>query len=180
MDADGGNPKQLTDEFWAGEPALSPDGGQIYFKIADSDKAYIARISLDGGPPTRVSKTPHDSGGPLVSPDGKFIFCQFYERSSSSPWRTGIMNAETGELIRAFNFFISGTAVWTMDSKALIYGERFNANLWRISIEGDAKPQQLSNFESGEIRTFAVSRDFKQFVISRGTATYEAVLLENF
>jgi Tol biopolymer transport system component len=169
MDADGGNLKQLTDEFLAGEPALSPDGAQIYFKIGDSDKAYIARIPLDGGPPTRVSKTPHNRlGGPLVSPDGKSIFCQFYDRSSSSPWKTGIMNAETGELIRVFDFPISGTAVWTMDSKALIYSQRHNANLWRISIEGDAKPQQLSNFESGEIKTFAVSPDFKQFVISRG------------
>ena len=88
------------------------------------------------------------------------------------------MNAETGELIRVFDFPISGTAVWTMDSKALIYSQRHNANLWRIAIEGDAKPQQLSNFESGEIKTFAVSLRLQTIRHLTGTVTYEVVLLE--
>jgi Tol biopolymer transport system component/DNA-binding winged helix-turn-helix (wHTH) protein/Flp pilus assembly protein TadD len=182
MDADGGNPKQLTDEFWAGEPDLSPDGAEIYFKIDDGDKAFIAKIPLEGGAPVRVSKTPHNSVGmPSPSPDGKLIFCQFYDRDSGSPWKSGILDAATGEMVKVFDFFISGTAVWTPDSKALIYSPRHNANLWRVSLETGAKPQQLTDFENGgAIRTFAVSPDFKQFAISRGAATYEAILLENF
>lgn len=183
MDADGGSPRQLTDEFWAGDPSLSSGGTEIYFRIDDGEQAYIAKIPLDGSSaPVRVSKTPHNSvGGPVPSPDGKFIFCQFYDRESSQPWKTGVLDTATGELIKVFDFHIGGTAVWTLDSKALIYNQRHNANLWRISLEENSKPQQITNYESGgAIRTFAASPDFKQFAVSRGTATYEAVLLENF
>ena len=182
MDADGGNPRQLTDELWAGEPSLSPEGAEVYFKIDDGERAYIAKIPLAGGAPVRVSKTPHNSvGGPSPSPDGKFIFCQFYDRDSSQPWKSGILDAGTGELIRVFDSFIGGTVVWTPDSKTIIYNIRHDANLWRISLEENSPPQPLTNYESGgAIRTFAVSPDFKQFAVSRGTATYEAVLLENF
>jgi Tol biopolymer transport system component/TolB-like protein/Flp pilus assembly protein TadD len=182
MDSGGGNPQQLTDEFWAGEPSLSPDGAEIYFKVDDGEKAYIAKIPLEGGAPVRVSKTPYNSvGNPLVSPDGKFIFCQFYDRDSSQPWKSGILDAATGELIKVFEFFISGTTVWTRDSKALIYSPRHKANLWRVALEENSKPEQLTNYENGgAIRTFAVSSDFKQVAVARGTATYEAILLEDF
>jgi len=181
MDADGGNAKQLTNEFWAGEPALSPAGTEIYFKIDDGDKAYIGKIPLDGGEPVRVSRTPHSHlGGPMVSPDGKFIFCQFYDRDSVQPWKSGVLDAATGELVTVFHFQISSTAVWAADSKSIIYSLRHDPNLYRISLGANAQPQQVTNLGDGAIRTFAVSADFKQFVISRGTATYEALLLENF
>lgn len=181
MDADGGNPKQLTDVFWAGDPGLSPDGTEIYFKIDNGEKAYIAKIPIDGGTPKRVSNTPHNSvGGPIISPDGKFIFCHFYDRDSGRPWKNGILDAAMGELVKVFDSHFTGTTVWTLDSKAIVYSLRHDPNLWRISLEENAKPQQLTNFKSSAIRTFAVSPDFKQFAISHGTATYEALLLENF
>ena len=180
MDADGGNPKQLTDEISASDPNISPDGKQIYFTIDDGERAHIDKISLDGGAPERVSNTPHRVAVQSVSPDGKLIFCHFYDRNSGQPWKTGVMNVATGEIIKVFDFSVSGASAWAADSKSLIYSLRHNANLWRISLEKDAKPQQLTNFESGAIRTFAVSPDFKHIAVSRGTATYEAVLLENF
>jgi serine/threonine protein kinase/Tol biopolymer transport system component len=179
MDADGGNAKQLTNEFWAGEPSLSPDGSEIYFKIDDGDKGYISKISLDGGQTLRVSKTPHSVGSPVVSPDGKSLLCGFYDRDAVQPWKSGILDAVTGELVRVFDFHV-GIAAWTADSKSIIYHVRHNANLWRFSLEANARPQQITEFDDGEIRNFAISTDFRQLVISRGAGTYEALLLENF
>src|SRR5262249_1960789 len=152
-----GNAKQLTNEFWAGEPALSPDGTEIYFKLYDGDSSYIARIPIDGGDPVRVSKTRYNRlGGPLVSPNGKLIYCNFYDVNSAQPWKTGVLDAATGELVKVFDFFVTSTAVWAADSTAIIYGKRDDANLWRISLEANAKPHQVTNFEGGAIRTFAV------------------------
>jgi TolB-like protein/Tol biopolymer transport system component/Flp pilus assembly protein TadD len=179
-DADGGNPKQLTEEFWADEPSVSPDGEQIYFSVSKDGKSYISKISMDGGKSSQISPPTHNFFLPVISSDGKFVFCRFYDWNSNTPWKTGILNAENGALIKIFGFYTSGTAVWTKDSNSIIYSLPADANLWKISIGSDSNPQQITDFESGVIRAFAISPDFGQIVISRGSISNEAVLLENF
>lgn len=53
------------------------------------------------------------------------------------------------------------------------------ANLWLQPIDGSAS-RQLTKFESGTIRRFSVSPDFKQLVIVRGNPSAEAVLISDF
>lgn len=178
MDADGGNPKQLTEEVFADEPSLSPDGQNIYFTIKADEKSYISKVSIDGGKSVRISRPPQDFYLPVVSPNGKYIFCRFHESSSNSPWKSGVIDSATGEIVRIFDY-VFGATQWTPDSKALLYSLGAE-NLWQISIEANSKPQRLAAFESGGIRNFAISNDSKQIVFARGNSTNEAVLLENF
>lgn len=180
MDADGGNPKQLINEPFADEPRLTANGEQIYYTVIADEKNYISKISIDGGESARVSlPATQNFFNPVVSPDGRYIFCALHDLSSNAPWKSSVINAETGEIVEIFDFTF-GTALWNADSKSIFYSFG-TENLWQISIDGEnVKPQQTTDFESGTIRTSAVSPDYKQIAFSRGNSTNEAVLLENF
>ena len=104
----------------------------------------------------------------------------FYDTSSKQPWKNGVMSVESGELLKTFDSFriVGG---WTEDSKSLIVVRDFDqrSNLWLQPIDG-SKPRQLTKFDGGMIRSFAVSPDFKQIAISRGNPSSEAILISNF
>lgn len=178
MDADGGNLKQLTNEEFADEATLSATGDAIYFTVKAGDNGQIYKTSIDGGAATQITKPPLVFFLPAVSPDGKFIFCSINDQSSNAPWKSALLNAEKGEVLKTFDF-IFAAAHWTADSKSVIYSFK-NENLWRIAVAGNTLPQPITNFDSGKIRTFDVSPDYKKIAFSRGSWSNEAVLLENF
>jgi len=178
MEIDGSNARQLTNvDYPAIQPSLSPDGNWVFFKSEDKSDS-IWKISIEGGEAERVAKAYH-VWSPAVSPDGKLIAYQFYDEGSAKPWKVGVMSAETGETLKTFDVFcFRHLTVWTADSKSLIYiGEQ--TNLWQLPIEG-GKPYRLTNFVNGQTNFFAVSPDFKQFVLSRGNPSSETVMLQNF
>lgn len=176
IDADGGNPRQLTDVKSADQPFLSPDGAWIYFTLGREVRKIIAKVPLDGGEIVPV----YEKNNPFwatVSPDGKQIFFEFYEDGAPQPWKKGLLSLENGAMkVIVENGFAQG---WTADSKSLIAARGNPANLWEIPLDG-GKTRQLTNFESGEIRASAVSPDFKQIVLARGNPSAEAVLLSDF
>lgn len=122
MDADGGNPKQLTDVFRADHPGLSPDGKWIYFSFYTQDaRVFVAKIPIDGGAAARVSKTSKRAGVPLISPDGKLIFYEIYEEGSAQPWQKALMSAETGEHLKIFAFQVGNFVGWGRDSNSIFH-----------------------------------------------------------
>lgn len=179
MDADGANPKQLTDVFSANDPVVSPDGGWVYFSIME-DKHSVAKVSIKGGEITRVSQTPHSIGVQSVSPDGKLILCNMYERGSADPWKNVLLSAETGLQIKTFTKSFGG--VWGADADSIIYSQSgfpTTSNIFRMRLD-ESGNEQLTNFDGAYIRNFAVSPDYKQIAVSRGNPSIEAVLLTNF
>jgi Tol biopolymer transport system component/DNA-binding winged helix-turn-helix (wHTH) protein len=181
MDADGGNPQQLTHSGIAQNPFLSPDGAWIYFTLLDEQNSFIARIAVSGGEPTitKHSTLSNVFAGP-ISPDGKLMCVGFYDTASKQPWKKGVMSVESGELLNTFDSF-QRFGGWTEDSKSLIVVRDVDqrSNLWLQPIDG-SEPRQLTKFEGGMIRSFAVSPDFKQIAISRGNPSAEAILISNF
>ena len=89
------------------------------------------------------------------------------------------MSLSDGKIVRVFDG-IQVVRGWTEDSKSLIALRDMNrSNLWLQPIDG-GEPRQLTKFDGGMIRNFAVSPDLKQIAISRGNPSSEAILLSNF
>jgi len=181
MDADGGNPSQLTrmtEDLEAEHPVLSPDGAWVYFNPFGKGSGFIAKIPINGGEPMIV----RNSGWPFsISPNGKLMSLAFYDKTSSQPWKNGIMSLENRKTLKVFEEGYHVNEGWTADSRSLLVGIRDNdrSNLWLQPIDG-SEPRQLTKFDGGILRSFAISPDFKQIAIARGNPSSEAVLITGF
>lgn len=179
IDADGGNPKQMTEGF-QDRPVVSPDGKWVYFNW-QKEKVSIWKIPIEGGAPVPVFAADQSVGVFAASPDGKLLAINKYDKNAPLQWQPGVVRADTGEVIYWFDRPLYGQIGWTRDSKSLISFELPNyINLWQQPIDGSA-PKQLTNFDSQQqIRAYDISADGKTLVVSRGNSATEAILLENF
>lgn len=184
MNIDGGNPTQLTD--YAGgdyEPSLSPDGKWVVYHRADiNDKNTIWKVSIDGGTPVQLSE--EVAGRPIVSPDGKFIACEYGDGLSGSTLKLAIFPTEGGMPVRILDLpsvVKSRTFRWSADGKSLIYVDGVNRsdNLWAQPLDG-SPPKQLTKFNSDRIFRFDVTSDGKNYSFSRGNETADVVMIKNF
>jgi hypothetical protein len=147
--------------------------------ILEGEKKMIAKISIEGGEPATVKPLRSPVFAGPISPSGDLMEIGFYDDTSTQPWKQGVMSLSNGEIIRVFDG-IQVVQGWTEDSKSLIVLRDMNrSNLWLQPIDG-AEPRQLTKFDGGMIRSFAVSPDFKQIAISRGNPSAEAILISNF
>ena len=74
MEADGSNPRQLTDDRWADDfLSWSPDGTRIAFASQNNRNWDIYVIDVDGGDPRNLTNSPHGEWEPSWSPDGERI-----------------------------------------------------------------------------------------------------------
>lgn len=180
MDTDGGNALQVThfpEGFEADHPVLSPDDAWIYFVAFGAGGGYLAKIPVSGGEPVRVS----DLGWPLsMFPDGKQIVVGSYDKTSPQPWKNGIISVENGQMLKELKKSIRTFADITPDSE-WIYVVRDDdaSNIWRYPING-GEMRQVTDFDGGVIRDFAISPDFTQIAISRGNPSAEAILITDF
>ncbi|HUR99020.1 MAG TPA: DPP IV N-terminal domain-containing protein, partial [Pyrinomonadaceae bacterium] len=120
MGMDGGNPKQLT--FGNSEYGVSvtPDSKWLLFDSTASGTPAIWKVSIDGGESSPV--TNHFTQNSEISPDGKFIVCEFRE-NATAPWRFAIFNIDGGEPLKVFDLPLKdGDMRWTPDGRAISYG----------------------------------------------------------
>ena len=73
MNADGNNPKKLTDTLENSDPSWSPDGQKIAFTRQQGGKAHIAVMDTDGHNAFKLT----DGQEPSWSPDGQKIAFEF-------------------------------------------------------------------------------------------------------
>lgn len=80
------------------EPAVSPDGKRIAYRITGAD-AQIYVVGFDGQNPKKITELgDHTAGWPTWSPDGKWILLQDKEKS----WQDGtlaIVSADGGAVV---------------------------------------------------------------------------------
>ena len=171
---DGSNPKQLTTHT-SMSPNFAPDGRTVVYTSL-VNKFTIGAINIDGDEARQLTSKP--SLYPVFSPDGTQIAC-VYSPEENTEYRISIMPAAGGAPAKTFPLpsGFSAPFRWTADGKALIYAvsQRGVTNLWVQPIEG-GEPKQLTNFTSDLIHWFDISRDGKQFVLSRGTSSSDVVL----
>ena len=189
MDITGNNQVQLTkDEAYRDfYPQLTPDGKTVIFTRRNADNSGIAwmmRISIEGGAASPLLSADDGLSKVIdgVSPDGKYLaFVVTNPATKKYLMRIAEFNgAEVGKTVKEFDWEKNRVFHWLPDGKtAIYYSNEGIPNLWQMSLEGGGKPKQITNFTSGDIGAFAVSRDGKQLFISRGNIYSDLVLIKD-
>ncbi|HKS30607.1 MAG TPA: protein kinase [Pyrinomonadaceae bacterium] len=182
MDIDGGNQKALTSGQEDYLPQVSPDGRWIIFSSWRSGKTALWKMPFEGGEPVQLTDKFTYNG--VVSPDSKLVACGFADEQPGSLQRIAILPIDGGEFIKTFEIPVTanlGSMVWSADGKAVLYRDTRNSvtNIWAQPVDG-GPPKQLTDNKTDQIFNFDVSRDGKQFIFSRGTISYDVVLISNF
>ena len=164
-------------------PVCSPDGQWVLFSSLRQGKWSFLKVPLAGGTPEQLSDK--SSSWAAVSPDGKFVALRYFDDQAYAN-KIAVIPLNGGEPIKTLDVAVSVRDVglgWSSDSRAIIYVDaRGNGdsadNIWSVPLD-DAPARQLTNFNSGLIFAFQVSRDGKQIVLSRGTQTDDVILLRD-
>ena len=145
MGADGSNPVDVTndpaDDF---APSWSPDGTKIAFETTRTGNHEIFVMNADGGSPTNLTNTGGFEATPDWSPDGTRI------AYASNGLRT--MNADGSNQALVANTLNMDTAPsWGASGEDLVFTtvRDFNAEIYRVPVDGSYPPQRLTNNAPG-------------------------------
>lgn len=178
MDPDGANPTKLTRGNNDDNADVSADSRWVIYDSRRSGDWNIWKVSIDGGEPVQL--TDFTSRGAQISPDGKWIACE-YRENISSPWRYAIFPFEGGKPIQVFDMAGKDKFAWSRDSRSIIYNHTVGGvgNIWSLPLDGGSS-RQLTNFKTEQIYNFDWSADGKKLVLARGTTTIDVVLIKGF
>jgi Tol biopolymer transport system component/DNA-binding winged helix-turn-helix (wHTH) protein len=194
VDADGSNPRQVTDGVNDTIPNCSSKSKWGYY--FDFNDQQIKRVSIDGGTPEIVPGTviPHTQIGstPGISPDGKLL--AFFaakvgaKAGEMEPPKIALVNLDAGpEPPRRIlepdphTAAHSGNVMYfTPDAKAVVYSFSENGadNLWLQPIDG-SRGRQITNFKSDGIYNYHFSPDGKTLGVMRSHTESDVVLLRD-
>jgi eukaryotic-like serine/threonine-protein kinase len=178
MDIDGGNLKQLTSGSLDGYPHCSPAGQWVVYSRFDTGRSTVWKVSIEGGEPVQL--TDKYSSFPVVSPNGRFVVCHYWNEQLESRDTVAIVPIEGGQPVKTFAIALQGAGLvrWSADGRALHYLDSRNGmtNIWSQPIAG-GQARQVTNFKSDRLFRFDWSRDGKQLLSTRGTVTSDVVLM---
>lgn len=102
MDADGRNPKQLTDDaFYERSLSVSPDGRYIVFDSIRSGTQQLWRVDVDGGNLKQLT-TGIGAFSPHCSPGGKWVAYTSFGPNGYIIWKVSIDGGEAVQLPNKF------------------------------------------------------------------------------
>jgi Tol biopolymer transport system component len=195
--ADGSNPKQLTNGNFDSYPVCSPDGKWVYYYDGIGPH-YSMRVPLEGGQPEPVPASGVHGmygfgAGEAISPDGKrLIFgadvntpdnpqgvskLALVTLDSSSP-SSPILLQPDPRLATGGGTGFTNAMTFTPDGKSVAYIVRDQGvdNIFVQPLDGSAG-HQITNFTSEHIAEFQWSPDGKTLAVARAQNTSDVVLL---
>jgi serine/threonine protein kinase/Tol biopolymer transport system component len=182
MDADGNNPKQLTNSGSDFYPYPSPDGQWIVYQSggAQTGRPTLWKVSVNGDHPSQI--TDGNASVPVVSPDGRLIACRYREENSSEQ-KIAILPFNGGPPTKILDIPVVDwqRVRWTADGTGLTYIDTRAgvSNIWSQSIAGGSA-KQLTSFKSEQIYSYDWSRDGKLLACERGLEVSDVVLISSF
>jgi Tol biopolymer transport system component/tRNA A-37 threonylcarbamoyl transferase component Bud32 len=181
MGIDGSAPKQLTRGGYAALPDWSPDSKWVVYH-STGEKSGLWKVSLNGSAPVHL--TDGEIFSPAVAPEGKRIAFYYMDDQASPNQGVAVVPFEGGRPIQRFDVTPSESSPvlvrWTPDGSALLYvkDQAGVSNIWSQPVAG-GPPNQVTDLKADQIFNFDVSRDGKQFVLARGAATTDVVLIRD-
>jgi eukaryotic-like serine/threonine-protein kinase len=191
---DGSNPIMMTQvgggsvRNLSAPPSFTPDGQWLIYHSRGIGKNGLWKMPVDGGEAIQI--TDKDAARPVVSPDGRYIACIFRDEVNGS-FRFAIIPFDGGSPASFLNIPIAvGTSPnlglrqvvrWMPDSRAITYLDMKGgvSNVWKQPIQG-GEPTQVTNFQTGEIFWYDVSKEGKPNLFSRGSIRKDVVLVSQF
>ena len=193
--ADGSNPKQLTQGIFDRYPACSPDGKWVYY-YDGAGPHYSMRAPVEGGQPEPVPASDVHGmygfgAGEAISPNGKRLIFNADVNAPDSP--QGVVSklalvtldssSQSSPLLiqpdpRIATAGFTDTMTFTPDGKSVAYIIR-NQGVDNIFVQPlDGSPgRQITNFTSENIAQFRWSPDGKALAVARSHNTSDVVLL---
>jgi serine/threonine protein kinase/Tol biopolymer transport system component len=187
MNADGTQPKRLTDGAYEDVPSVTPDGRWVIYRTGSS----IKKVSMDGGDAIKL----FDKSAlcPALSADGRLFAFFTNDQPDSQTWHVEVYDLSSLTAVRRFELPAATTPFnglrltpdnrlrWTPDGSGLAYVSRADgaANVWLQPLAGGT-PRQLTYFKDANMPSFAWSPDGKQLACVRNTKAYIPVLVRLF
>lgn len=130
LSADGTQRTALTSTRVNTLPAVSPDESTVAMVSIENGKFGVWTMDLDGGNQKRLAELAAP-GWLSFTPDGRFVICTSYERSTPSTWRIPVAGGQPVEIARQFD-----RAAVSPDGKWLggVYNASVNAEIMSPTI----------------------------------------------
>jgi Tol biopolymer transport system component len=186
VNADGSNPKQLTDGMQDIAPKCSLDGRWVLYD--DVQDLQVKRVRIDGGAPEIVPGTVIPAGffhyGLTISPDGKLLAFLTTGGTAEIVHQIALVTLDAGpqppRRMLDPDPRVADAPQFTPDGKAVVYPIRENGtdNLWLQPLDG-SRGRQITNFKSDTISTFRFSPDGKTIGVLRSHVESDVVLLRD-
>jgi serine/threonine protein kinase/Tol biopolymer transport system component len=175
-EADGSTPARIPIGPIVGGGLCTPDSKSAIYA---ADNA-LWRIPFEGGTPVKLD-VPFNAAD--YSSDGKLVL-YVYQKVENGQMQSKIVvaPAEGGDPLHTFDApYGLQAARFTPDSKAIAFSlTRDRAtNIWEQPLSGGPLIQ-LTRFTSGDIFSFAFSKDGKRLAFSRGQRKTDVVMMSNF
>lgn len=179
MDADGTNPKQLSDGRADQRCSCGPEGRWAYY-LDLANGGMLTRVGMDGGKPQRVSELLTHIGFD-ISPDGKLAAFTTMAPGKNvpvlalvpvdSPGNTKFMPVQRAP---------DGPVRFTVDGKGVLYPFRDKeaGNLWLQPLDG-SPGKQVTNLRNELLRDFHWSFDGKKLAMLRGHSESNVVVIRD-
>jgi Tol biopolymer transport system component len=186
VNADGSNPKRLTEGMQDLAPECSPDGKWVLYD--DVYDLQVKRVSIDGGKPEIVPGTALPAGffhdGLTISRDGKLLAFLTTLDQNAMPHRIAVVTLDAGPQSPT-RFLepdprVAEAPQFSPGGEAVVYPIRENGvdNLWLQPLDG-SRGRQITNFKSDTIPTFRFSSDGKNIGVIRSHEESDVVLLHD-